>query len=110
MAASRYPPLYIAAWLFAGAGLVCLLAIAMLAPSPEQLKPALLFAFALLAFGGGEILNHPLEQVLPPPLPEKSTPFPSWQRRRNNCALGNLSSIVAIILFFCAIAAMPSFR
>jgi len=110
MGASRYPPLYLAAWLFAGAGLACLLAIAVLVPSPEQLKPALLLAFALLAFGGGEILNHPLEKVLPPPSPENPSPPPSWQRRRNTCALGNLSSIVSIILFFCAIAATPGFR
>jgi hypothetical protein len=110
MAASSYPPLYIAAWLFAGAGLACLIAIAVLVPSPEQLKPALLLAFALLAFGGGEILNHPHEKVLPPPSPENQSPPPSWQRRRNTCALGNLGSIVAIILFFCAIAAMPGFR
>ncbi|GAB6191251.1 hypothetical protein JCM39068_10000 [Desulfocastanea catecholica] len=107
MAAAGYrlPPLYLAAWAIGALGIVGLAGVWLLHP-PAHLYTGLVYlSFACIAFGAGEILNHPK----PPQLPTEATTPPADRelcRRRNPCSLGNLFDIGGLLLFFVGLSAL----
>lgn len=99
------PPLYLAAWAIGALGIVGLGAVWLLHP-PARLYDGLLYLFfACIAFGAGEILNHPKR----PLLTTDANALPAdaeISRRRNPCSLGNLFDIGGLLLFFVGISAL----
>lgn len=105
----RLPPLYFAAWAIVALGILGLGTVLLLHPS-EQIHTGLLYIFsACIAFGTGEILNHPKPARL---TIDKRTPPSELQpsRRRNPCSLGNLFDIGALLLFFIGLSTLLSLR
>lgn len=101
----RSPPLYLAAWTMGALGIVGIGAVWLLHP-PAQIYTGLIYLFfACIAFGAGEILNHPK-----PPLVTTETTTPPADRelcrRRNPCSLGNLFDIGGLLLFFVGLSAL----
>lgn len=101
----RLPPLYLAAWAMGALGIVGLGGVLILHP-PAQIYTGLLYLFfACVAFGAGEILNHPKPAQL---TTNEITPPTDAQltRRRNPCSLGNLFDIGGLLLFFVGLSAL----
>lgn len=98
----QYPPMYIAAFALAAAGIIVAVAAVLLQPEKHLYKGLIFLAVAFLNFGGGEILNHPRQTAKN----ENSTSHQKGQplRRRNTCGLGNLMDIVGMLMFFVALA------
>jgi hypothetical protein len=102
-AGTRFPPLYITAWVLLGIGISGLLCLLILRPPPHIFSGLLYIFLGCIAFGIGEILNHPktsLPTTYPDDHPQK------FDRRRNSCSLGNLSDIGAVLLFFIGLSAL----
>ncbi len=96
---NRFPPLYIAAWVVLGVGVIGLCSVFVLQLPPFLFRGLLYISLGLIAFGIGENLNHPKTPLLK--LGEDNSPLPpKFHRKRNACALGNLIDIGALLLFF----------
>lgn len=95
----RLPPLYVAAWTIGALGIVGLGTVWAVHPAAHIYSGLLYLFFACIAFGAGEILNHPKT----PLLTTDATTSPDdaeISRRRNPCSLGNLFDIGGLLLFF----------
>ena len=99
-----YPPFFIIACFFLAAGMVSLGLSFILRLEPDTFKGLLYISLALLAFGTGEIINHPKQRLMVPD-PGNDAPALQIYRRRNVCSLGNLFDIAALLLFFIGLAA-----
>lgn len=101
----RLPLLYLAAWTIGALGFVGLGAVWVLHPPARMLSGLLYLFFACIAFGAGEILNHPKTPRLST---NTSTPPAATEfcRRRNPCSLGNLFDIGGLLLFFVGLSAL----
>ena len=99
----KYPPLFVLAWLALFSGLTGSGGALLFQPEASILKPLLLVSMGLVAFGAGEILNHPLEQIKTTTPPHTDYELQAY-RRRNDCSLGNLLDIGALLLIFIGIA------
>ncbi|KJR97783.1 MAG: hypothetical protein VR65_22400 [Desulfobulbaceae bacterium BRH_c16a] len=101
--ARKYPPLFIIAFLALAIGLAGVIGVLLLQLPPSTFKPLLLVFSGCIAFGVGEILNHPIERI-----PEFGQAAgdndENIYRRRNDCSLGNLLDIVALLLIFIGFA------
>jgi len=94
----RLPPLYLAAWTIGALGIVGLGGVWVLHPPAPIYTGLIYLLFACIAFGAGEILNHPKT----PLLTTDATTSPDdveIYRRRNPCSLGNLFDIGGLLLF-----------
>ncbi len=102
---SQFPPLYIAAWVIFSVGILGLCTLSVLhLPSPT-FKGLLYIFLGFVAFGLGENINHPKTPWLT--LSEDNHPAPTqFYRKRNDCSLGNLIDIGALLLFFIGISAL----
>jgi hypothetical protein len=102
-AGTRFPPLYITAWVLLGIGISGLLSLLILRPPPHIFSGLLYILMGLALFGIGEIINHP-KTSMPAKYfddrPKKSN------RQRNSCSLGNLCDIGAVLLFFAGLSTL----
>jgi hypothetical protein len=102
-AGTRFPPLYITAWVLLGIGMSGLLCLLFLSPPAHIFSGVLYILMGLALFGIGEIVNHPktsMPATYPNDHPKKSN------RQRNSCSLGNLSDIGAVLLFFAGLSTL----
>ncbi|MGW8194419.1 MAG: hypothetical protein ACWGOX_09160 [Desulforhopalus sp.] len=101
----RPPSLFIAACTMLSAGVVFLILTLILVLDGHVFRGFIYISLALIAFGTGEIINHPKESL---PLPEKNMlpSAPHLPRKRNASSLGNLCDIFSLLLFFTGIAAL----
>jgi hypothetical protein len=101
--AGKFPPLFVIACLALATGLAGVIGSFVLQLPPSTFLPLLLVSSGCTAFGVGEIINHPIERI-----PEfGQAPGDNDEmiyRRRNDCSLGNLLDIVALLLIFIGIA------
>lgn len=99
----KYPPLFILAWLALLTGMAGAGSALLFQPPAPMLKPLLLMSLGFIAFGAGEILNHPIERI---PAAEQTASGYGLRthRPRNDCSLGNLLDIGALLLIFSGIA------
>ena len=101
----RFPPLYIAAWLIFSVGFLGLCSIYVLQLPPHVSRGLLYISLGCIAFGIGENLNHPRTPRLK--LDEHNHPVAThFYRKRNDCSLGNLIDIGALLLFFVGLSAL----
>lgn len=80
-----------------------------LAHLPSDIFEGLLYIFlGFIAFGAGEILNHPKTQMITTGKDDdtSSTISKQFHRKRNPCSLGNLFDIGALLLFFVGLSAL----
>jgi hypothetical protein len=101
----RLPPLYLAAWTIGTLGIVGLGGVWVLHPPVHMYSGLFYLAFACIAFGAGEILNHPQT----PQLSTDASASPAGAklcRRRNPCSLGNLFDIGGLLLFFVGLSSL----
>ena len=101
---ARKNPLLIAAVACLSGGVLLLAATIFIQPAFAVLKGLGMISIGILLFGGGEILNHPKEQVT-----EKRSGGGTdivTHRRRNACALGNLCIIFSLLLFFIGVSSL----
>lgn len=95
---AKHPPMLIAAYIFLAAGIIGL-STTLLAFNDLFFRSGLLHLFgSLLCLGSGEVLNHRKELLITGDVQESQPTKPSYHRRRNTCALGNLLDIAALIL------------
>jgi len=97
----QYPPMYIAGFVLAAAGIAIAVTALLLQPERHLYKGLIFLAVAFLNFGGGEILNHPAQDMAQN---QTSGQREHPARRRNTCGLGNLLDIVGLLMFFVAMA------
>jgi hypothetical protein len=104
-ARNRLPPLYVTACIIFGVGIAGLGCLLVLHPSSHILEGFLYIFSGCIAFGTGEILNHP---KIPPftTSEDGGTAIPRFYRKRNSCSLGNLFDIGALLLFFVGLSAL----
>jgi hypothetical protein len=105
---NRLPFLYAASYFILLIGTVGLMYI-FLAPPPSDIFKGLLYIFlGFIAFGAGEILNHPKTQLLTTGKDNGtySTFSKQFHRKRNPCSLGNLFDIGSLLLFFIGVSAL----
>lgn len=105
---NRLPFLYAASYFILSIGIIGLVYI-FLAHLPSDIFKGLLYIFlGFIAFGAGEILNHPKTQLVTSAKDEdtSSTFSKQFHRKRNPCSLGNLCDIGAILLFFIGLSAL----
>jgi len=101
----RFPPLYLAACALLGVGIIGLAGVFWLRPPAHIFKGLLYISLGCLAFGTGEILNHP-KSVLPETIQELKSDSPQIHRKRNVCSLGNLCDIGALLLLFIGLSTL----
>lgn len=103
----RLPFLYTASYFILSIGVVGLVCIFLVVPS-DIFKGLLYIFLGFIAFGAGEILNHPRTQLLTTGKDNdtSSTISRLFHRKRNPCSLGNLCDIGAILLFFIGLSAL----
>jgi hypothetical protein len=102
-AGTRFPPLYITAWVLIGIGISGLLWLLILRPPAHLFSGVRYILMSLVLFGVGEIVNHPktsMPATYPDDHPQKSN------RQRNSCSLGNLCDIGAVLLFFAGLSTL----
>lgn len=104
-APKRHPPLFIISCIFFAAGVVCFGLCFVLQLEPNIFKGLLYISLAFLAFGTGEIINHPKQRLIGPAT-GKNPAARQMYRKRNVCSLGNLCDIGALLLFFAGLAAI----
>jgi hypothetical protein len=105
---NRLPFLYATSYFILLIGTVGLVYI-FLAPPPSDIFKGLLYIFlGFIAFGSGEILNHPKTKLITTGKVDEtySTFSKQFHRKRNPCSLGNLCDIGAILLFFIGLSAL----
>ncbi len=102
---SKFPILYIAAWVITATGLLGLFVTLFIEPKHTILKGMVLISAALIIFGLGEFLNHPKEKSFMA-TEQGDTKRREYIRRRNTCGLGNLCIIVALLLFFIGLSSL----
>ena len=104
-ASKDLPALFIAACIIFSGGVVCLSLALILPLAGHVFRGFVYISLALIAFGTGEIINHPRERLPLPGQAATSAP-PRLYRRRNVCSLGNLCDIFSLLLLFAGIAAL----
>lgn len=104
-ATKRHPTLFILSCIFFLVGVVCLGLSFVLQLEPNIFKGMVYISLAFLAFGTGEIINHPKQRLINPVIGKDAT-APQMYRKRNVCSLGNLFDIGALLLFFVGLAAL----
>jgi hypothetical protein len=95
----RFPLLYITACIILGAGLTGLVCIFVIQLPSYIFRGLLYICIGLIAFGIGENLNHP-KTLLIITNEDNSQKSQQFLRKRNDCSLGNLIDIGALLLFF----------
>ena len=101
---NRFPPLYVAAWIIFSVGILGLCSLFVLQLPPHVYRGLLYISLGFIAFGLGENLNHPKLPALK--FDEDHQPVAThFYRKRNDCSLGNLIDIGALLLFFVGLAA-----
>ncbi len=105
---TRLPFLHIASYFILLIGIVGLVYIFLVHPVSDIFKGLLYIFLGFIAFGAGEILNHPRPQPVTTGKDGDSSPTFSKQfhRKRNPCSLGNLFDIGALLLFFIGLSAL----
>ncbi len=103
-ARNHFPPLFIIACALFGIGVVGLGSTLVLQPDSHILEGFLYIFIGCLAFGAGEILNHPKPRLLT--IKDEHLYSAHFYRKRNPCSLGNLCDIGALILFFIGLSAL----
>jgi hypothetical protein len=102
---NRLPFLYVTSYFIFLTGVTGLIYIFFLHPPSDIFKGLLYIFLGFIAFGAGEILNHPQ-----PPLittyKDNDTSSKQFHRKRNPCSLGNLFDIGALLLFFIGLSAL----
>lgn len=102
---NRFPHIYLAACMFLGVGIVGLSCLFVLRLPSYTFRGLLYIFLGLIAFGIGEILNHPKTSMIT--TSEDNNPnSPQFYRKRNDCSLGNLIDIGALLLFFVGLSAL----
>ncbi len=102
---TRFPPLYVIAWVIFSLGFLGLCSIFMLQLPPHVFRGLRYISIGFIAFGIGENLNHPKLPRLK--LDEGDHPVTTqFYRKRNDCSLGNLIDIGALLLFFVGLSAL----
>jgi hypothetical protein len=107
-ASKRFPPLFLVACTLSGIGVLgvgalgigCIFNLQL----PSHLAKGLLYIFiGCIAFGIGELFNHPTTTTTGP---ISSPNAQQLYRERNACSLGNLMDIGALLLFFAGLSAL----
>lgn len=107
----RLPFLYAASFFILLTGTVGLVYVFIAHPSSDIFKGLLYIFLGFIAFGAGEILNHPKAQQITTGKDDataSSTFSKRFHRKRNPCSLGNLFDIGAILLIFIGLSALFS--
>jgi hypothetical protein len=100
-AINRFSPLYIAAGILLGIGMVGLGCVFIL-QLPSHISQGFRYIFVgFIAFGIGEHLNHP-QTTSHVARPDSQQVY----RERNVCSLGNLIDIGALLLFFVGLSTL----
>jgi hypothetical protein len=105
---NRLPFLYFASYLILLIGAGGLVYIFLAHPPSEIFKGLLYIFLGFIAFGAGEILNHPKAQLITTGKDDDtySTFSKQFHRKRNPCSLGNLCDIGALLLFFIGLSTL----
>jgi hypothetical protein len=102
---NRLPFLYVASYFIFLIGVSGLIYIFFLRPPPDIFKGLLYIFLGFIAFGAGEILNHPRPPLITTSM-DNGTSSKQFHRKRNPCSLGNLFDIGALLLFFIGLSAL----
>ncbi len=103
-ASTRFPPLFIIACTIFGAGVTGLGCILEVQPTSRIFEGFLYIFIGCIAFGTGEILNHPKTVLLAPK--DDRVDSAHFYRKRNPCSLGNLCDIGALLLLFTGLSVL----